>query len=159
MGTIKEADFLVGRSLLRKRHGGDYLFHDLMLDFIRRECDCTEFQGLSKGAVERQRQYLGRLAVLRRYSDVGEHLHTDLYALMRLWRSFEELSGTDRLAETYTASLNKIGQAETGSAGRLFFFVAGFFKLSVSLGVMPHETLCSTSETPVLYFSCRGFNF
>lgn len=84
LGTIKEADFLVGRSLLRKRHGGDYLFHDLMLDFIRRECDCTEFQGLSKGAVERQRQYLGRLAVLRRYSDVGEHLHTDLYALMRL---------------------------------------------------------------------------
>ena len=120
LGTVKEADFLVGRSLLQKAPGGDYIFHDLMLDFVRMECDCGELEGLVKEALERQRKYLGRLAVLRRYGDVGEHLHTGLYALMSLWRSLEELSGTDRLGETYNESLDGQCRARLFRCGRVF---------------------------------------
>eukprot|EP00752_Nemacystus_decipiens_P007809 g6974.t1 len=145
LGTIKEADFLAGRSLLQKAQGGDYVFHDLMLDFVRMECDCRELESLVNGAVERQRQHLGRLAVLRRYSDVGEHLHTGLYALMSLWRSLEELSGTDRLAETYAASLKTIGDTVTESAGSAYFHVAKFFEL-----------LGKYSEAEPLYERCQA---
>ena len=132
LGTIKEADFLASRSLLQKVQGGDYIFHDLMRDFARMECDSKEFETSVNEAVERQRQYLGRLTVLRRYGDVGEHLHTGLYALISHWRSLEELSGTDRLAETYTASLHQIADTETESAGNAYFDVAGLFELMVS---------------------------
>lgn len=141
MGTIKKADFLTSRSLLQEAQGGEYIFHDLILDFVRMECDCQDLETLVSGAVERERQYLGRLPVLRRYGDVGEHLHTGLYALMILWRSLEELSGTDRLAETYTASLNDIGRTETENAGRAYSSVARFLELTVSSTVMLPETL------------------
>lgn len=142
-GTIKEADFLARRSLLQKARGGDYIFHDLMLDFVRMECDSKELETMVKGAVERQRQYLGRLAVLQRYSKVGEHLHTGLYALTSLWGSLDKLSGIDRLAETYTASLHAIGRTETEKAGRAYFYVAGFFELTVSLTVTRSGTVSS----------------
>eukprot|EP00752_Nemacystus_decipiens_P018671 g16739.t2 len=130
LGTTKEADFLAGRSLLQQEQGGDYVFHDLMLDFVRMECDCRELESLVEGAVERQRQHLGRLTVLQRYSNVGKHLHTGLYGLMSLWRSLKELSGSDQLAETYTASLKKMADNETQGAGGAYFDVAGFFELT-----------------------------
>lgn len=152
LGTVQEADFLVGRSLLQKAPGGDYIFHDLMLDFARMECDCGELEGLVKEALERQRKYLGRLAVLRRYGDVGEHLHTGLYALMSLWRSLEELSGTDRLGETYNESLDKIADTETESAGRAFFGVAGFFELAVS-SVRCVQRRSRIEDSPSLFVS------
>lgn len=152
LGTIKEADFLASRSLLQKTQPGDYILHDLMLDFVSMECDCRELEITVKGAVARQRQYLGRLAVLRRYSDVGKHLRAGLYALMVLWRSLEELSGTDRMAETYTASLDQIAQTETESAARAYFDVAGFFEVTVSSAVMRHETLAGMKVSELCFF-------
>lgn len=106
------------------------------------ECDCKEWESLVTGAVERQRQYLGRLAVLQRYSDVGELLHMGVYALGSLWRSLEELSGTDRLTETYTASLDKLGRTETAGAAHAYNAVAGFFRLTVSSVLLVSDT-CS----------------
>lgn len=104
-----------------------------MLDFVRIECDSREWKSLVAGAVERQKQYLGRLAVLQRYRHVGEHLHTDVYALASLWRSLEELAGTDLLTETYIASLAKLGRAETEGVAHAYSAVADFFLQTVSI--------------------------
>lgn len=149
LGTVKEADYLASLSLLQKAQGGNYIFHDSMLAFVRMECDCKELEPLVEGGVKRQRQYLGRLAVFGRYHSVGEQ---GLYAIMHLWRSLEELSGTDRMVtETYAASLDEIAEIQTESAALAHSAVARFFEMAVSLAVMRPKALC------VLLASRRGF--
>lgn len=58
----EEADFFVSSSLLQEVDGS-FRLNDLLLDFIRIKCQGEEL--LVAEAVERQSQYLGRLAVLR----------------------------------------------------------------------------------------------
>lgn len=131
-GAKKEANFLASRSLLQEAPGDEYVLHDLMLDFIRMECDCREQENLVKGAIDRQRQYLGRLAVVQHYSNADQHHSTGLYALMSLWRSLEDLCGTDCIAGTYATNLDKLGQSETAKAARAYTSVGEFLRLAVS---------------------------
>ena len=132
LGAREIAEFLSGRSLLQEVQGGHYQLHDLLLDFVRMKCGFRYREILVSGAVERQRSYLGRLGVLQRYGYLGNHLHTGVYALASLWRSLGELCGTDRLVETYTASLGVLGRTETEDVAHAYHVVARFFELTVS---------------------------
>lgn len=88
-GARKEAEFLVDSSLLQEVDAS-FPLHDLLLDFIS-----VKYQGedaLIEGAVERQSQYPGRLAVLWGYFNNGE-FREGLYSLIDLWRKLVELSG------------------------------------------------------------------
>ena len=128
-GTRKEAEFLVGNSLLQEVDGF-FRLHDLLLDFIGNQCQSED--ALVKEAVGRQSRYLGRLAVLQGYSDNGES-REGFYSLIGLWRKLIELSGNKRLeVDTYYASLGELGADESedtanvfGAVGRLFEFQVG----------------------------------
>lgn len=109
------ADFLAQNALLYEAEGS-FFVHDLVLDFIKIECTSAEKHELVKDAVRRQTRYLSRPSVVWEF-DKREGLNTvstDTYALIRLWRSLEELSGNEHLeVERYTASLGEVGQAES----------------------------------------------
>lgn len=114
-------------SLLQEEVDGSFRLHDLLLDFIRIKCQGED--ALIQEAVERQKQYLGRLAVLRGYSDNGEFLE-GLYSLIGLWRSLVELSGKEQLeVDAYKASLGELGQAESTDAADIHSAVGRLFQL------------------------------
>lgn len=129
-GARKEADFFVDNSLLQTV-GGSFRLHDLLLDFIGIKCQGED--ALIEEAVARQSQYLGRLAVLRDYSDDGELLE-GFYSLIDLWRKLMELSGNEKLEmDAYNASLGELGEDESVDAAFVFGAVGRLFQLQVGL--------------------------
>ena len=125
---MKEAEFLVGNSLLQEVDGS-FRLHDLLLDFIALRCQGENV--LVEQAVERQSQHLGELAVLRGYSDKGELLE-GFYALIRLWRKLVELSDNKQLeVDAYNASLGQLGGNQSEDVAYVFWAVGRLFELQV----------------------------
>lgn len=130
-GARKEADFLVGNSLLQEVDGS-FRLHDLLLDFIAMRCQGED--ALIKGAVGHQSQYLGRLTVVRDYSD-NEELLQGFYSLIGLWRKLIELSGNEQLEmDAYNASLGELGEDESEDTSHVFWAVGRLFELQVRSG-------------------------
>lgn len=100
---------LVGRSLVQM-HGNEYLLHDRLLDFVKGRIE--DFPETKASATSRQSVYLGRLDVLRAYSDKGE-IDGGFFSLIALWRSLEKLS-KDALLQlnTYSTSLAQLENIE-----------------------------------------------
>ena len=119
---------LQSRSLLQKR-GNDYAVHDLLLNFVK--VTIEEFEAIKKIATSRQAGYLGRLDVLSGYLTWGKN--GDLYSLVALWRSLEELSGDTQLEEnTYKSSLEVVERSGVASlVADNFASVASLFNLQV----------------------------
>ena len=137
-GARREAEFLVNNALLLKV-GDSFRVHDLLLDFIKLECRSR--QGLVNDAVRRQAHFLGRLPVLRDF-DGNDGLNANYYALIRLWRSLEELSGNKQLeVETYEASLGELGQAESTDLADAYALIGGLYNLQVSSWCIFHGHL------------------
>ncbi|CAM9447561.1 unnamed protein product, partial [Sphacelaria rigidula] len=85
--------------------------------------ECRNRRDLVTDAVRRQTQFLGRLSVVRKF-DENEGLNENLYALIRLWRSLEELSSNDQLeTETYKASLGELGHTKSKDAGYVYTLI------------------------------------
>lgn len=106
-----------------------FRLHDLLLDFVRLECRSR--QELVEGAIRRQTQYLGRISVARNF-DENRGPDTNLYALIRLWRSLEELSGNTQLeVETYRASLRELDLAESTDVGDGYVLIGKLLHLQV----------------------------
>ncbi|CAM9719399.1 unnamed protein product, partial [Sphacelaria rigidula] len=96
-------------------------------DFIKVEC--RNRQDLVKDAVSRQTHFLGKLPVVRDFRQ-NKGLITNLYALIRLWRSLEDLSGNKQLeVETYEASLRDLGEAESTDVANVYALIGGLFLL------------------------------
>ncbi|CAM9231963.1 unnamed protein product, partial [Sphacelaria rigidula] len=143
-GAQNEADFLAQNTLLHEAEGSFYV-HDLLLDFIKLECKGKERHELVEGAVGRQTRYLSRLSVVRKFKE-NEGLSTDVYALIRLWRSLEELSGNEQLGvERYRASLLELGRAETTDVADAYALIGGLFRLQGKF-----------SEAECLYERCQA---
>lgn len=108
---------------------GSFRLHDLLLDFIRIKCQGEHL--LVAEAVERQSQYLGRLAVLRGYYDKGESLE-GFYSLIVLWRKLTKLSGNEqREVDVYHASLGELGEDKSTGTADAFAAVGSLFDLEV----------------------------
>ena len=128
-GAKKEADLFVSSSLLQEVDGS-FRLHDLLLDFVRTRCHGEDV--FVEEAVERQSLYLGRLAVLRGYSDKGESVE-GLYSLIGLWRKLTELSGDKgREVDVYNKSLRELGDDESADTADTYRAVARLFYLQVS---------------------------
>ncbi|CAB1113194.1 unnamed protein product [Ectocarpus sp. CCAP 1310/34] len=124
MGARNEADFFVSNSLLQEVDGS-FRVHDLLLDFARTRCE----KEIIDEAVERQSQFLGRLAVLRGYEAEGESLE-GFYSLIVLWRKLAELCGNKQLeVEAYDASLGELGDDESTGAADAFSAVGRLLQL------------------------------
>ena len=127
-GTKKEADLFVSSSLLQEVEGS-FRLHDLLLDYVKMKCNGEDV--LIAEAVERQSLYLGRLAVLRGFSDKGEILE-GYYALMGLWQKLSDLSGNKKLAvEAYSRSLRGLGDDESTETADTYHAAARFFEVQV----------------------------
>ena len=136
-GAKKEVEFLVDNALLHEVDGSFYV-HDLLLDFIKLKCTSKGMRRLVEDSVLRQTQYLGRLSVVLEFY-VSESLSTNRYALIRLWRSLEELSGNKQLeVETYRASLGEFGRAESREVTDVHHLIGSLFYLHVSYWYICH---------------------
>ena len=128
-GGRRGAEFLAHNALLHEVEGS-FRVHDLLLDFIKLEC--RNRQDLVEDAVRRQTQFLGRLAVVRSFGQ-NEGMSTNLYALISLWRSLEDLSSNKQLdVQTYEASLGELGEAESTDVAYMYALIAWLFLLKVS---------------------------
>eukprot|EP00752_Nemacystus_decipiens_P005303 g4810.t1 len=127
-GARKEAEFLVGNSLLQEVDGS-FRLHDLLLDFITNKCQGEDI--LVEEAVARQTQYLGNLAVLRGYIEEGE-FREGFYSLIGLWRKLFELCGNKQLeVDVYNANLEQLGEDQTEYASWTFWAVGQLFEFQV----------------------------
>lgn len=100
---------LVGRSLMQMR-GDKYLLHDSLLDFVKGKI--KDFPETKTFATSHQSEYLGRLDVLKAYSDRGE-VDGGFFSLIALWKSLEKLSDDALLQlNTYSTSLCQLENIE-----------------------------------------------
>lgn len=95
--------------------GSEYLLHDRLLDFVKGKL--KDFPEIKAFATSRQSEYLGRVDVLRAYSDRGE-VDGGFFSLIALWRSLEKLS-EDALLQlnTYSTSLCQLENIEVTPDG------------------------------------------
>ncbi|CAM9102671.1 unnamed protein product, partial [Sphacelaria rigidula] len=122
-GAKQEAEFLARSALLHEVEGFFYV-HDLLLDFIKLECKSRGRHEVVENAVRRQTQYLGMLSVIR------EMNVTNVYALIHVWWSLEELSGNEQLeVERYRASLEELGGAESADVAEVYALIGALFRL------------------------------
>lgn len=118
----------MGNSLLQEVDDC-FRLHDLLLDFVGMKCQGED--ALIEEVVARQSQYLGRLDVLRGYSDNGNFLD-GFYSLIGLWRKLVELSGNEQLeVDAYNASLGQLGEDQSEATGWALWAVATLFELQV----------------------------
>ena len=133
-GTRDDAQGLVSKSLLQDVGDGSYRMHDHVLKFAKIEIKVDE--ETTRAATSLQAQYLGRLDVLRNFTD-PEHGagHQGLLHLAALWRSVEELSSDTGLqAASYRASLGELESCEaTAEVAECYACVGSFFYLQVGL--------------------------
>ena len=121
----------MGNSLLQEVDGS-FRLHDLLLDFIGVTCQGED--ALVREAVASQCRYLGRLAVVRGYSDKGEFCE-GFFSLMRFWQKLIELSGNDQLEmDAYNASLGELGEDESEDAAHVFWSIGKLLDLQVGEG-------------------------
>ena len=112
--------------------------HDLLSDFIKLECRSEDRHRLVEDAVGRQAQYLSRLSVVREFKK-NKGLSTDEYALSRLWQSLEELSDNEQLeVETYRASLEELGRAESEDVADAYALIGGLYDRQVGFCCVCH---------------------
>ena len=108
---------------------GSFRLHDNLLDFIAIKCQGED--ALIEEALASQCQYLGKLAVLRGYSDNGA-FREGFYSLIGLWRKLIVLSGDKQLeVDTYNASLGMLGEDESEDTAYVFSAVGRLFELQV----------------------------
>lgn len=128
-----------------------FRLHDLLSDFIRIKCHGEDV--LIAEAVERQSQYLGRLAVLQEYSGEGES-REGYYALIGLWQKLVDLSGNDTLeVDAYRTSLRELGDDESSDTADMYQAVANFFHLQVGSGPVVMAVRQAHSTPKYIHFS------
>lgn len=128
--TREEADGLVSKCLLQDFGSDGYRVHDLVVDFLK---DNIKADAAQK-ATELQAQYLGRLDVVKSYTDPRHGAgYQGLFGLNVLWRSLEKLSGDSGLeVASYRASLGELESCEaTDKVANCFARVGFLFRIQV----------------------------